>query len=120
MGQVWTLTSYTKDWLQPGWNRRSGSCMITGTLKSKIDKLWLEFWASATLPHSDTGGYLCCHGLLLASSGGDRSLSRRVRAARRRSSPTYGAPPRGPVRPMAALARTPTGELRRRHVTFAE
>ena len=24
--------------------------MITGTLKSKIDKLWLEFWASASQP----------------------------------------------------------------------
>ena len=50
--------------------------MITGTLQSKIDKLWLELWASATLPHRDTGGYLYCHSLLLASSGGDRSLSR--------------------------------------------
>jgi hypothetical protein len=39
--------------------------MITGTLKSKIDKLWLEFWASATLPRCDPGGYLCCHCLLL-------------------------------------------------------
>jgi hypothetical protein len=32
--------------------------MITGTLKSKIDKLWLELWASATLPRRDTGRYL--------------------------------------------------------------
>ena len=39
MGQIWTLMSYTKGWLPLGWNRRSGSGMITGTLKSKIDKL---------------------------------------------------------------------------------
>ena len=37
--------------------------MITGTLKSKIDKLWLEFWASgitSPLTVIEQISFLCC------------------------------------------------------------
>jgi hypothetical protein len=33
--------------------------MITGPLKSKIDKLWLEFWASSLTSSRVMSGQIC-------------------------------------------------------------
>jgi hypothetical protein len=84
--------------------------MITGTLKSKLDKLWLECLASATLPPRHWQIFMLLLSTTCVTRRRSKPISMHVSSAPRKLVNALSTI-EGTCEPAAALARTPPGEL---------